>query len=74
MPRICVHAGTYQPASCTSVIVSTSAYAALSQQRQQVLPEHNGDDLKSDFPLSLGFDMEAANVLRSNKICNKTYF
>jgi hypothetical protein len=48
--------------------------AATSQQQRRVLPEHNGGDLKTDFPLSLRFGMEAANVLPCNKIYTTTCF
>jgi hypothetical protein len=48
--------------------------AALSQLQRQLLPEHNGGDLKTDFPLSLCFDMEAANVLPGNKIYTTVCF
>jgi hypothetical protein len=46
----------------------------MSQQQRQVLPEHNGGDLKTDIPLSLRFDVEAASVLPCNKICTTTCF
>jgi hypothetical protein len=48
--------------------------AAMSQQQRQVLPENNGGDLKTDFPLSLRFDVEAASVLPCNKIYNTACF
>jgi len=48
--------------------------ATMSQQQRQVLPEHNGGDLKTDFPLSLRFDVEAANVVPCNKIYTTTCF
>jgi len=64
-----VHAGTYLSAS-----VMYQCSGAMSQQQRQVLPEHNGGDLKTDFPLSLRFDVEAANVLLCNKICTTTCF
>lgn len=41
--------------------------AAGSQQQRRVLPQHNGGDLKTDFPLSLRFGMEAGNVLPCKK-------
>jgi hypothetical protein len=44
----------------------------MRQQQRQVLPEHNGGDLKTDFPLSLRFDVDAANALPCNKICTTT--
>ena len=58
-----MHAGTYVSAS-----VMYQCSAAMSQQQWQVLAEHNGGDLKTDFPLSLRFGMEAANVIPCNKI------
>lgn len=48
--------------------------AAMSQQQQQVLPEHNGGDLKRDFPLSLRFEVEAAGVLPCSKSYTTTCF
>jgi len=54
-----VHAGT---GTHLSASVMYQCSAAMSQQQRQVLPEHNAGDLKTDFPLSLHFDVEAANV------------